>query len=101
MEMPKKQLFDRIAARIAHIDSIAIRDGTLTTEQKVSIQREFDSLVGKGVQLVVDDCQQLTLDDLERKIIRWKPDVVFIDHVGPVSYTHLDVYKRQHMSCDL
>ena len=82
MEMLKKQLFDRIAARIAHIDSIAIRDGTLTTEQKVSIQREFDSLVGKGVQLVVDDCQQLTLDDLERKIIRWKPDVVFIDHVG-------------------
>ena len=22
---------------------------------------------------------------------------LFIDYVGPVSYTHLDVYKRQHI----
>lgn len=82
MEMPKKQIFDRIAARIAHKDSIAIRDGSLTAEEKADIQREFDSLAGQGVQLVVDDCQQLTLDDFERKIVRWKPDVVFVDHVG-------------------
>lgn len=82
MEMPKKQIIDRIAARIAHKDSISIRDGSLTAEEKADIQREFDILVGKGVQMVIDDCQQLTLDDLERKIIRWKPDVVFVDHVG-------------------
>ena len=82
MEMPRKQLFDRIAARIAHIDGLAIRDGSLTMEQKVKIQQEFDTLASGGVQLVIDDCQVLTLDDLERKIIRWKPDVVFIDHVG-------------------
>ena len=82
MEMPKKQIFDRIAARIAHKDSIAIRDGSLTAEEKADIQREFDSLAGQGAQLVVDDCQQLTLDDFERKIVRWKPDVVFVDHVG-------------------
>lgn len=82
MEMPKKQIFDRIASRIAHIDSISIRDGALTNEQKTEIQQAFDQLVGKGVQLVVDDCQQLTIDDLERKIVRWKPDVVFIDHIG-------------------
>ena len=82
MEMPKKQIIDRIAARIAHKDSISIRDGSLTAEEKADIQREFDILVGKGVQMVIDDCQQLTLDDLERKIIRWKPYVVFVDHVG-------------------
>lgn len=82
MEMPRKQIFDRIAARIAHVDSIAIRDGALTGQDRAGIQREFDSLAGKGVQLVVDDSQQLTMDDLERKIIRWKPDVVFVDHVG-------------------
>lgn len=82
MEMPRKQIFDRIASRIAHLDSLSIRDGTLTTDEKIKIQQAFDQLVGKGVQLVVDDCQQLTLDDLERKIIRWKPDVVFIDHIG-------------------
>lgn len=82
MEMPRKQIIDRIAARIAHVDSTLIRDGALTNEQKIDIQREFDGLVGKGVQLVVDDCQQLNIDDLERKIVRWKPDVVFVDHVG-------------------
>lgn len=82
MEMSRKQIFDRIAARIAHVDSIAIRDGGLTVGDKTNIQQEFDKLVGRGIDLVVDECQQITIDDLERKIIRWKPDVVFVDHVG-------------------
>lgn len=82
MEMPKNQLFDRIASRIAHVDSIALRDGGITNSDRIKIQQAFDALVGKGVQLVVDDCQQITLEGLERKIVKWKPQIVFVDHVG-------------------
>lgn len=82
LEMPKEQILDRIACNIANIDSMRMRDGLITDEDRRQIQKEFDLLVGAGTNLIIDDDQALTQEDLDRKISRWSPQIVFIDHVG-------------------
>ena len=44
---------------------------------------------------MMDDTPGVSAGDVEAKLASGKPDVMFIDYLGPVSYTHLDVYKRQ------
>ena len=36
-----------------------------------------------------------------RLIQELKPDIALVDITMPVSYTHLDVYKRQSFTCSL
>lgn len=82
LEMPKQQILDRISCNIADVDSVAMRDGMITDEDRRRIQHEYDLLVGQGTNLIIDDSQALTEEDLDRKITRWNPAIVFIDHVG-------------------
>lgn len=82
LEMPKDQILDRISCNLANIDSIRMRDGMITDGERAEIQKRYDHIVGQGTNLIIDDSQALTEEDLERKITRWNPAIVFVDHVG-------------------
>lgn len=81
MEMKKEELFGRIMSRVAQVDSGKIRDRTMMPDE---VQRIVEGLsrMNERTQLIIDEQQGVSVDDLENKVLRQTPDVIFIDHIG-------------------
>ena len=56
---------------------------------------EYTVPYGAGIPLIVYDPEQVDIDIKGYKDL-WDPSLE--DSIAPVSYTHLDVYKRQRLS---
>ena len=39
------------------------------------------------------------LEQLEDEYVQWAEEMMLLSPLAPVSYTHLDVYKRQPLNC--
>ena len=85
MEMPRRQVFARIISRMARIDSTRIRDHKITEDEKVMIA-ETSSRLTRELSLTVDEQQRITVEDVEAKILRYTPDIVFLDHLGLMNH---------------
>lgn len=85
MEMPKSQLMARISSRVAQVDSTKIRDKNLSPDEMERISMAL-ARMRDYTQLSVDDQLGITVEDLENKIIKQRPDVLFIDHVGLMNH---------------
>lgn len=81
MEMPRKQLMRRVIAKGTRINSARLRDRTLTPEEFQAIARVID-MMSAGTQITLDEQQRMTVQDVEEKILRYRPDVIFLDHLG-------------------
>lgn len=82
MEMPRKQVMRRITARATKINSSRLRDKEcLTDTDFLAINKAYEFL-SKNTQLILDEQQRIEPIEVESKILRYKPDVLFIDHLG-------------------
>lgn len=81
MEMPATQLMQRIASRCTKINSIKLRDKDLTEDERKRVFDVLDILTRK-TQLSFDEEPALTAAAVAEKVEKFKPDVVFIDHLG-------------------
>jgi len=81
MEMPVEQLMERVASRMAHVNSDTLRDHSLTPED---LRRVTGALgrIQEETKLTIDEQRRLSVEQLENKVIRQRPEVLFIDHVG-------------------
>ena len=85
MEMGKESLMARIASRVAQVDSGKIRDHSLDPEEMQRITEGL-SQMRSSTRLVIDEQQGITVEELENKILRQSPDVIFVDHIGLMSH---------------
>lgn len=85
MEMPHNQIIERIISRMAHLDSTRLRDHNITQQERDSII-SISSRLTKELRLNIDDQPGLTVEQIESKIIRHRPDVFFIDHIGLMNH---------------
>jgi replicative DNA helicase len=81
MEMPATQLMQRIASRCTKINSTKLRDKDLTEDERKRVFDVLDILTRK-TQLSFDEEPALTAAAVAEKVEKFKPDVVFIDHLG-------------------
>lgn len=81
MEMPTTQLMQRIASRCSKINSIKLRDRQLTEDERRTVFGVMDQLA-KMNKMRFDETAALTSSQVEEKILRYQPDVLFIDHLG-------------------
>lgn len=81
MEMPVEQLMERVISRLARVEANRLRDKSVTPEEMKRISDAVTMRKSK-TQIVIDEKQRMSVQDLESKIIRQRPDVVFIDHIG-------------------
>ena len=81
MEMPATQLMQRIVSRCTKINSIRLRDKTLTEEELKTVGDIVNEL-SRLTRLSFDEEPALTTASLEEKVQRYHPDVVFVDHIG-------------------
>ena len=81
MEMPSDQLMERVASRLAHVDSSVLRDKKPSPDQMEAVTKAL-SWAKEKTQLTIDEQTRITVEDVENKILRHNADVIFIDHVG-------------------
>lgn len=81
MEMPRKQIMRRIIARATRINSTRLREKTLTEDEFAQIAKVID-VITRHSKLILDEQLGIDAATVEAKIIRHKPDVLFIDHLG-------------------
>ena len=85
MEMPAEQLIERVASRLAHVDSAKLRDKTLSAEE---MQAVTDALAWQKdkMRLTIDEQQGITVEDIENKILKTNAEVLFVDHIGLMTH---------------
>lgn len=81
MEMPVEQLMERVVSRIARVDSGKLLDKNVTPEEMERVSTAVMARKEK-TKIIIDEKQRMSVSELEAKIIRQRPDVVFVDHVG-------------------
>lgn len=90
MEMTRKQVMSRIFSRITRINSIRLRDHNLTTQEFQVIRNALD-IWKQNTHLMLDEQTRVTVEEVEGKIIKYRPDILFIDHLGLMTH---DVRKQ-------
>ena len=80
MEMSKKQMMVRVAAKLTGINNTRIRDKRLNEEEKALISRAFGLIKGRDVIRMAEERPNLAA--LRENIRVYRPAVVFLDHLS-------------------
>ena len=83
---------DDDAATIIMVDSNLQRESLLPSERAFAYKMKLEAMKRQAGRPSKENCSQVGND------FGKKSSEVLAEQVGPVSYTHLDVYKRQ--ACD-
>ena len=85
---------------------MCLSDDSFETKLWEAIPREKLVLIGKCVKMCIRDSPRTDARVLSSAVAKeigknigrlkgFEPTADFVEHIMPVSYTHLDVYKRQ------
>ena len=81
MEESRRKLMARILSRVSRIDASRIRDKKLSPEEMQSLTISADKLRGHH-NMILDSDAGITVEQIRGKLLRYKPDIAFIDHIG-------------------
>lgn len=81
LEETRKKLMYRMLSKICRIDANRMRDKRLNDDEIEYLKNATLSLRGHQ-NLIFDDAADLTVEGVRAKLLRHKPDVAFIDHIG-------------------
>lgn len=81
MEESRRKLMARILSRCSRIDASRIRDKKLSPEEMQSLTISADKLRGHH-NMILDSDAGITVEQIRGKLLRYKPDIAFIDHIG-------------------
>ena len=84
LEESRKKLMARIVSKITRIDAGRIRDKFLNQTELQTIQRAAEA-VRRQQNMILDDASNLTVEGIRAKLLRFKPDIAFIDHIGLIA----------------
>ena len=79
LEFNSERIIQRLLSMGTEISSVKILSGNLTPDDLSKIEKQIDVLM--NWDLVIDDTTGITTDEIEKKISKVKPDVVFIDYL--------------------
>lgn len=81
MEMPSLQLMQRIASQILRIDGARIRDKNLDASEMQSLEAVLMAFEQNSKMRFVEE-PKISIQRLRHNVDLYRPDVVFIDHIG-------------------
>lgn len=97
LEETAEALMDRILSKVARIDS-----GKLTNKSLAPREREIINNAAARLRqhhnMMLDADSNLTIDGLEAKLMQYKPDIAFIDHIGLLTPTDPRQTEYQRVS---
>lgn len=84
MEETDKKLMQRMLSKVTRIDASRIRDRKLTYEEIGSVENVAAALKNRH-NLIMDSGGNVTIDGIRAKLLRQKPQIAFIDHIGLIA----------------
>lgn len=84
LEETRKKLMARILSKVTRIDASRIRDKLLNQQEILTIQRASDA-IRRQQNMIFDDGANLTVEGIRAKLLRFKPAVAFVDHIGLIA----------------
>lgn len=81
LEMTNLQMMQRVASRAMQVNSILIRDNALSDKEKAAMRRILEG-IKSGDRIGFVEEPRVSVGKVAHYVDLWKPDVVFIDHVG-------------------
>ena len=97
LEETAEALMNRMLSKVSRIDSGKITNKRLDERER----RIIDNTAGALRQhhnMMLDADSNLTIDGLEAKLMQYKPDVAFVDHIGLLSPTDPRQTEYQRIS---
>ncbi|MGN0707409.1 MAG: replicative DNA helicase [Faecalibacterium sp.] len=86
MEEDRRKLMMRTMSKLTRINSTRLRDRKITPEERESLNNAF-SLIKGHTGLIYDDGTRMTVDDIRARVMKYRPRIVFIDHIGLITDT--------------
>lgn len=96
LEMSKRQLMRRIAARITRTDGNRIKMHKLSADEKNNLTRAME-LMKRQAHLTVDDTGGITPEEVQGKVLQYKPEMIVIDHIGLMTVADSRKDERQRL----
>lgn len=97
LEETAEALMDRILSKVSRIDSGKLTNKTLTPREREIIDNTA-GILRRHHNMMLDADSNLTIDGLEAKLMQYKPDIAFIDHIGLLSPTDPRQTEYQRIS---
>lgn len=86
LEETRKKLMARILSKVTRVDAGRLRDKRLSDAELQSITMAADA-IRRQQNMIFDDGTNLTVEGIRAKLLRFKPVVAFVDHIGLISPT--------------
>lgn len=86
MEEDRRKLMLRTMSALTRINSTRLRDRTLTEDERQSLAAAYE-MIHRHTGLIYDDGTRMTVEDIRARVLKYKPRVVFIDHLGLIADT--------------
>lgn len=95
LEETRKKLMYRLLSKVTRIDASRLRDKRLNDDEIAYVRNAMAAMRGH-TSLIFDDAADMTVEGIRAKLLRHKPDVAFIDHIGLIlgSDTRQSEYDR-------
>lgn len=84
LEETRKKLMARILSKVTRVDAGRLRDKRLSDDELQSITVAANA-IRRQQNMIFDDGTNLTVEGIRAKLLRFKPAVAFIDHIGLIS----------------
>lgn len=97
LEETAEALMQRILSKVARIDSGKLTNKTLDERERRIIDNAAAAL-RRHHNMMLDADANLTIDGLEAKLVQYKPDIAFVDHIGLLSPTDPRQTEYQRIS---
>ena len=79
-----EKLMTRILSKACRIDAAKMRDKTLSTDEFAIIDNARQALKHHH-NMVLEDGANMTVESIRARLLKHKPDIAFIDHIGLIA----------------
>lgn len=86
MEEDRRKLMMRTMSKLTRINSTRLRDRKLTDAERAGLNQAYE-MIHRHTGLIYDDGTRMTVEDIRARVMKYKPRVVFVDHLGLVADT--------------
>lgn len=97
LEETDVKLMSRILSKATRIDAGRMRDKKLTTEE-YGIIEHAKTAMQRHHNMVLEDGSNMTVDGIRARLLKHKPDVAFIDHIGLIAATDPRAKEYERLS---
>ena len=87
----------RTMSKLTRINSTRLRDRRLTDEERTALNNAYQ-MIHQHTGLIYDDGTRVTVEDIRARVLKYKPRIVFVDHIGLIADTQTGRKEQERLA---